>query len=113
MNLLQNFDNAKIAEMHKDTMGMYRDRVTMLTDEFSRLIKDECEMLPSKDLNDIYIMAYEQGAIVAQYLMAYTDLKIGGQFLMKTNPVITNDILIKTDALKDLSSNIQKNNVQC
>lgn len=39
--------------MHKETMSIYRDRITCLTEGFERLIRDECELLESRSLNDI------------------------------------------------------------
>ena len=52
--------------MYKDCFEIYRDRVTVLTNEIQQLIKNKLEDLDSKDMSDIYILAYDQGAIVSQ-----------------------------------------------
>lgn len=39
--------------MYKDCFEIYRDRVTVLTNELQQLIKNELEHLDSKDMSDI------------------------------------------------------------
>lgn len=46
-------------------------------------------------------------------MMVYSEMKIGGYFLHKTNPVLANDLFINSPYLNDLTKNMQHNKVWC
>lgn len=66
-----------------------------MTQGIKKIILDEAKLL-DKGLESVFVAGYCNGGLLAQQLMFYTDLKIGGYFLHRTTPVIPTNMKVES-----------------